>query len=181
MKEFEKFSKIPRLSRECIVTEKIDGTNGCIYINEEEGTLLVGSRKRWVTPEDDNYGFARWVVENKEEVLKLGSGTHFGEWWGLGIQRSYNMDKKVFSLFNTHRWSDDLIRPKCCNVVPVLFEGMFDTHNINDTLANLVKTGSKASIGFMNPEGIVIYHTQGNLMFKKTIENDESPKTKVGT
>jgi len=177
MKEFEKFSKIPRLSRECVITEKIDGTNGVIYINEEEGEFLVGSRKRWITPEDDNYGFARWVDENKEELLKLGSGTHFGEWWGQGIQRRYDMDKKVFSLFNTHRWSDDLIRPKCCSVVPILATGDFNTNLIEGTLNFLEKYGSEASPGFMNPEGIVIYHTQGNLMFKKTIKNDESPKS----
>lgn len=29
---FESFQKIPRLNRECIVSEKIDGTNGVIYI-----------------------------------------------------------------------------------------------------------------------------------------------------
>jgi len=28
----------------------------------------------------------------------------------------------------------------------------------------------------MNPEGIVIYHTAGNLYFKKTIENDKKGK-----
>jgi hypothetical protein len=31
----------------------------------------------------------------------------------------------------------------------------------------------------MNPEGIVIYHTAANICFKKTIENDETPKSKV--
>ena len=177
MIEFKKFSKIPRLSRECVITEKIDGTNGVIYINEEEGIFLVGSRKRWITPEDDNAGFAKWAIKNKEELLKLGNGTHYGEWWGQGIQRGYNMDKKVFSLFNTYRWFDDLVRPKCCRVVPVLFQGMFDTNFIANTLLRLKEYGSIASEGFMQPEGIVIYHTQGNLMFKKTIENDESPKS----
>jgi hypothetical protein len=28
----------------------------------------------------------------------------------------------------------------------------------------------------MRPEGVVIFHTAGNLMFKKTIEKDEQPK-----
>lgn len=173
--EFVKFNKIPRLSRECVITEKIDGTNASIFIGED-GEFLVGSRKRWITPEDDNYGFARWANDNKEELLKLGEGWHYGEWWGQGIQRKYGMDKKVFSLFNTGRWNDDELRPKCCGVVPVLFEGMFDTHHINDTLAHLVKTGSIASEGFMNPEGIVIFHRPSYYLFKKTIEKDEVPK-----
>ena len=173
--EFVKFSKIPRISRECVITEKIDGTNASIYIGEDE-EFLTGSRTRWITPEDDNYGFSRWANENKEELLKLGVGFHYGEWWGQGIQRKYNMDRKVFSLFNVGIWGDNEIRPKCCSVVPVLFEGMFDTHNINDTLAHLVKTGSMASKGFMNPEGVVIFHRPSYYLFKKTILKDEEYK-----
>ena len=72
MKEFIEFPKIPRLSREIVITEKIDGTNGVIYIGED-GEFLVGSRTRWITPETDNHGFAKWVLANKEELLKLKS------------------------------------------------------------------------------------------------------------
>ena len=36
--------------------------------------------------------------------------------------------------------------------------------------------GSEAAPGFMNPEGVVIYHIAGNIGFKKTIEKDEQPK-----
>ena len=175
MIEFMKFSKIPRLSRECVITEKIDGTNASIYIGED-GEFLTGSRKRWITPEDDNYGFARWANENKDELMKLGEGHHFGEWWGLGIQRSYNMKEKVFSLFNTGRWKDSPDLPECCRVVPVLFEGMFDTDHIHVVINELSITGSLASPNFMRPEGVVIWHTASRSMFKKTIEKDESPK-----
>ena len=79
--EFKEFPKIARLSREIIVTEKIDGTNAQILITED-GQILTGSRTRWITPQDDNFGFAKWVEENKAEILKLGQGQHFGEWWG---------------------------------------------------------------------------------------------------
>jgi len=177
MKEFIEFPKIPRLSREIVITEKIDGTNGVIYIGED-GEFLVGSRTRWITPETDNHGFAKWVLANKEELLKLGVGTHYGEWWGSGIQRGYGLlkDDKRFSLFNTHRWADDLVRPKCCSIVPVLYTGEFDTKAIEGVLADLKYKGSYAALGFMKPEGIVIFHTQGRLLFKKTIENDEKPK-----
>ena len=68
--DFIKFPKIFRVSRPCVITEKIDGTNAQICITEE-GEFLVGSRTRWITPEDDNYGFARWANENKEELLRL--------------------------------------------------------------------------------------------------------------
>lgn len=55
--------------------------------------MMPNSRTRWITPEDDNYGFAKWANENKEELLKLGIGQHFGEWWGSGIQRGYNLQR----------------------------------------------------------------------------------------
>src|ERR1700743_312939 len=108
--EFEAFGKIPRLTREIVITEKIDGTNAQVYIyRDKNGDLQMraGSRTRWITPEDDNFGFARWVHENKEHLLKLGKGQHFGEWWGLGIQRCYNLREKRFSLFNTLRWETE--------------------------------------------------------------------------
>jgi len=176
--EFEAFNKISRLSRNCVITEKIDGTNAQICITEE-GEFLVGSRRRWITPDDDNYGFARWAHENKEELIKLGEGKHYGEWWGQGIQRKYNMDKKVFSLFNTGRWSDAEIRPKCCGVVPVLYTGMFDSENIDQVINDLEEKGSVVSPGFMNPEGIVIFHKASGGLYKKTIKDDEKPKSQI--
>lgn len=39
--------------------------------------------------------------------------------------------------------------------------------------------GSYASLGFMEPEGIVIFHAAGNVRFKKTIKNDEIPKSLI--
>lgn len=70
---FEGFPKMARLSREVIITEKIDGTNAQILIGED-GSMLVGSRTRWITLEQDNFGFARWVTEHREELLQLGPG-----------------------------------------------------------------------------------------------------------
>jgi hypothetical protein len=173
MTDFIEFKKIPRLSRECIITEKIDGTNGCICITEND-EFLVGSRSRWITPEQDNYGFAQWAYEHKQELIEgLGYGTHYGEWWGSRIQRGYGLTKgeKRFSLFNTRRWTDD-VRPACCFVVPVLYTGIFSTQEVDDALKRLQEYGSSAARGFMKPEGVVVYHIAGNLMFKKTLNGD---------
>ena len=179
MSEFQEFPKMARLSREVIITEKIDGTNTQVFISDD-GSIIVGSRKRWITPQDDNFGFAKWVEENKDELLKLGVGRHFGEWWGSGIQRGYDLPKgeKRFSLFNVSRWSDDSLRPKCCHVVPVLYQGLFDTVKVDECLGNLKLNGSMASPGFMRPEGVVVFHIAGNIGFKKTIEKDEVLKSK---
>lgn len=196
--EFMEFPKMARLSREIIITEKIDGTNAQILITEE-GDLFVGSRTRWITPEDDNFGFAKWVHENKEMIMQLGKGRHFGEWWGSGIQRGYGLQKgeKRFSLFNVARWAlhgtepkqiltadprivkmQDVL-PEGIGLVPELYRGEFDTVVINDVLRQLELKGSAASPNFMNPEGIVVFHTAGNVGFKKTIKNDDVPKSMV--
>jgi RNA ligase len=172
---FVPMPKIPRLTRDCTITEKIDGTNASICIGEN-GEFLIGSRTRWITPLDDNYGFAKWAYANKEELLRLGPGHHFGEWWGLGIQRNYGQDRKRFSLFNSFKWKDDAVRPTCCDVVPVLYEGTFDTEDITTVLEDLMVDGSKASPGFMNPEGLMIYHHAAKQYFKKTILKDEKGK-----
>ena len=173
MTEFTPFRKIPRLSREIIVTEKIDGTNACVYIGED-GEFLVGSRSRWITPKNDNFGFARWAQANRDELMTLGVGTHYGEWWGSGIQRGYGLSEKRFSLFNTSRWTES--RPACCEVVPELWRGIFSTEAINAAVQDLRDFGSRAAPGFMKPEGVIVFHAQGDLFFKKTLEKDEAPK-----
>lgn len=205
---FEPFSKIPRLSRECVITEKIDGTNAQIFIvdaltqetdlvpfvsgpyNGLQFWIAAGSRNRWITPDSDNYGFAAWVKRNAAELCKLGPGRHFGEWWGAGIQRRYNQTEKIFSLFNVDRWYKNLHPvaeyqvakeqcPSCCDVVPVLHRGLFNTLVITQVMQWLQVKGSAAAPGFMDPEGIVIWHSASRTLFKKTIKNDESPKGKV--
>jgi hypothetical protein len=199
--EFTPFPKIPRLSRECIVTEKIDGTNASIaitwqpfmkqkdlvhealavegYVGGDEGvfSVMVGSRNRWITPgkSTDNAGFAAWVHANAEALVsELGEGHHFGEWWGKGIGRGYGLDHRRFSLFNTTRWAGKPLG--LCHVVPVLHVGPFETDMLDQCIFDLREVGSKAAPGFMNPEGIVVYHTAANVMFKKTCENDHKAK-----
>lgn len=169
---FEPFESIARLSRNCVISEKIDGTNAQVCVLED-GRVLAGSRTRWITPEADNHGFARWVADHEDELRTgLGVGKHYGEWWGSGIQRRYGLNEKRFSLFNAGRWTDD-VRPACCHVVPVLFEGIFTTDAVDGALANLAANGSKAAPGFMDPEGVVIYVAAARKLFKKTLKGDE--------
>lgn len=176
-----------RLSREIIVTEKIDGTNAGIYI-DDTGQVFAASRSRWITPGNDNYGFAGWVERNREELLKLGPGMHWGEWWGAGIQRRYGLTEKRFSLFNVQRWvtseayrwnEKQEVAPGCCCIVPVLYRGPFWTGSIEHVLLKLEREGSQAAPGFQSPEGIVVFHVAAGIGFKKTIKDDESPKSLV--
>ncbi len=176
---FVEFPKMSRFSREIIITEKIDGTNASIYIPEDSDEIYAASRSKWITPKDDNYGFAGWVERNKQELLKLGHGHHFGEWWGNGIQRGYGIKEKRFSLFNVVRWADDTLRPSCCSVVPELWRGIMESPAIEAAILTLSQIGSLAAPGFMNPEGIVIWHTAANIGFKKTILKDELNKYQI--
>lgn len=200
--QFVPFPKIPRLSRDIVVTEKIDGTNASIYIEEVSAfgdsdtypygiyvgkldntplfRLWPGSRTRWLSLNDDNYGFANWVKDNAEELVKLGPGHHFGEWWGKGINRNYGLAERRFSLFNVEKWGDALSRPAVCEVVPTLYRGPFSTASVDATVATLAALGSLAVPGYMRPEGVVIYHTAGNLLFKKTVKGDELHKSQEG-
>lgn len=170
---FIPFPKIPRLKRGCVITEKIDGTNAQVVVGED-GSVRAGSRNRWITPEDDNFGFARWVAEHADELRELGPGQHFGEWWGAGIQRRYGITEKRWSLFNAGRWSSE--RPACCHVVPVLYEGDFSTNAVEGCVAALRVFGSRAAPGFMQPEGVVVYLTAARHTYKVMCENDDQAK-----
>lgn len=216
--EFEAWPKTTRLSREVMtITEKIDGTNAAVGVklvslsdpddhaahhsgfakfveNPEwdagEGYLVYGqSRKRLITPESDNFGFARWVWANAAELASvLGEGLHYGEWWGSGIQRGYGLPQgeKRFSLFNTHRWGwiNDLPEharsevPEGLGVVPVLGTYGFDPGKPWVYLAALQGHGSMAAPGFMDVEGIVIHLSLANVNYKMTVDGDQ-PKGMV--
>ena len=194
---FTPFPKMARLSRECIITEKIDGTNASITITDD-GRFLVGSRTRFITPGNDNFGFAAWAYEHKDELMTLGPGTHFGEWWGRGIQRNYGLDHRRFSLFNVTRWvlhgqkpntigsanpnapaKLQGVLPPCVGLVPVLYRGLFDTEAADNALHSLQTLGSRVAPGFLKPEGIVIYHIAAGVGFKKTIDKDELSKSQA--
>lgn len=173
---FVSFEKISRANKSfgCVITEKIDGTNAQIVI--EDGKIVgVGSRSRWISPGKmtDNFGFAGWVERNEEELLKLGDGTHFGEWYGNSIQRAYGLSDKRFALFNSGRWSDPSVRPACTECVPVLYAGEFSRQVVHQIMRELAAEGSRHVPGFMKPEGIVIYIPGSRSLLKETFEHSD--------
>lgn len=208
MSTFEAWPKIPRWNRSVVITEKIDGTNGAIiiepqddftaaedpfrlaFVDHEGGRYQVHaqSRTRLVRPGADNFGFATWVQERAEGLVKLlGPGRHFGEFYGKGIARNYGLDHRRFALFNTKRWSEDargydghdyqLVPGLEVDVVPVL-----TTLDHPDEAAilrhlNILRFGSSRLVpGFDKPEGIVLYHTAAGQTFKILLEGDDLPK-----
>lgn len=174
------FQKIARLSRPIVVTEKIDGINAMIAVNGN-GDIRARTRSRWLSASNDTFGFAAWVQAHRDELLQLGPGNHFGEWWGAGIARGYGLTGRRFSLFDLDRWSVD--RPGCCNIVPVLYRGPFEQNfilkGIRDAMARLQYGGSIVAPGFMDPEGIVVWHEAAGVMFKKTLGGNGAPKSRA--
>ncbi|MFJ6508629.1 RNA ligase family protein [Streptomyces sp. NPDC091879] len=215
---YPKFRPIPRLHRKVVLTEKIDGTNGLIEITKvpesEVSTVTgpgrltysgggqwylvaAGSRNRWLTPDNDNFGFAAWVWENSTALIALGEGKHYGEWFGKGIQSGYGLDDRRFALFNVNRWYDirdaevtdkyletfpkAVPAPPEVTVVPVILvaNGNDLNYAVNIALHTLKSDGSFIAPGFKDPEGVVVWHDAAGAFFKATIKNDEAPKSKV--
>jgi hypothetical protein len=205
--QFKGWQKIGRLRRNTIASEKLDGASAAIGVVELErgangalpfgwdrqpakmvvtdaGTFLLycQNRTRIVTPggDTDNYGFAAWAYENAETLaLDLGPGLHFGEWWGLGIQRGYGQKAKRLSLFNTSRWAGNEFTTPNLGVVPVVGYGPMGDDLVNGALDLLRREGSIAAPGFMNPEGIVLFHAATHSMYKVTLSGDDAPKTQA--
>ena len=170
------FKAWPKIGREnpfsVTITEKIDGTNACVIIENGE---VVGaqSRKRLINIENDNYGFAGWVEKHKDELTGLGDGYHYGEWAGLGIQKNpHDLSRKHFFLFNTYRWSE-ANKPDCCDVVPVLFEGDLTPGRVPMLLEILEDHGSTVLDETGTSEGVIVYHHALRGYTKHTINSPD--------
>lgn len=109
--------------------------------------------------------------------MQLGDGQHFGEWWGAGINKRYPDAPKTLSLFNTARWK--VLKSQgfltVCDVVPILYEGRFDTNACQACIEELRFSGSRVWPE-AQAEGIVVFHKAAGSLFKATCEKDESPK-----
>lgn len=177
--EFVPWPKISRFDSPYTITEKIDGTNACVIVEQDEHYgLHVGaqSRKRIITPDDDNYGFARWVYDNHALLgATLGPGYHFGEWYGAGIQRRYGLDKKYFALFNTERWCGFNDGGPLYDIgvrhVPVLGTGeKFDYYSFERAVDLIQIEGSRVNPDFKNVEGVVIHFKHNRTNFKYILD-----------
>lgn len=200
--EFQAWPKTPRLFRDIVITEKVDGTNSAIIVKEyehddESGTIAqvnmggklysVGaqSRNRLIFPgkTTDNHGFARFVQENAEKLVELlGEGRHYGEWWGEGIQGRYSANFKGFALFNTEKhddlyewFRDTSIGDVLVEAMPVLYKGPYSEQKIREVLTELDTNGSLVSFRD-KAEGIVVFHTQSRKVYKVTLDGNDKGK-----
>ena len=61
----------------------------------------------------------------------------------------------------------------------MLYRGLFNGPQIEWEVQKLRIHGSVTAPGFMDPEGVIVYHTAANRMFKVTCKDDEKPKEQV--
>lgn len=200
MGEFKGWGSTTRENKNKTVTEKIDGTNACIVIYD--GKVTAQSRKRVITPDDDNYGFARWVYDNAGVLMDtLGFGYHYGEWFGEGIQKNpLGIEGKRFALFHATKYTEangyELNKVDGLETVPLLHHGQCDVWTIPDIMADLQDFGSKvvgaarhvyeSSIieGFtydraVAAEGIIIWNNETKTRTKMLLEGDAFHKWEI--
>lgn len=195
--KFHPWPSTPRLFRDVVITEKIDGENVALHIQEvedpdwDEPWPLIRHAGKWyyvaaqtrkkLLPYDEMYrsSFGRWVIANSYSIFEaLGTGTHFGEWWGKGIKRGYGRGHNCLSLFNTARWNNlnRVIGGVVLTSVPVIYEGPMTTIRVRIAVNYLKRVGSVAAPGYMNPEGVCVYQKASDTISKVTIENDDTGK-----
>ena len=210
---YPSFSSIERLENlYCHITEKVDGTNGLIYIGDKYEAyypyelIRFGSRNRWITTEDDNCGFANFFSQykaelddiidlirlEKGEVEKGYSSQIYGEWFGKGIQRGYNLEAKFFMPFSEY-FATKMIDAGIAHIkMPVtLYSGKFSVEILEGCMNKLKDEGSQVVPGYNRPEGVVVYFPKHNFRLKETFEgpkwkdaipkaeHDKKPKEKT--
>lgn len=145
--EFKSWGSTTRENKNKTITEKLDGTNACIVA--QDGKVTAQSRKRIITPDDDNYGFAKWVYDNAGALLDtLGYGYHYGEWYGEGIQKNpLGIEGKRFALFHATKYTEgngfDLERVDELETVPLLHHGQCDVWTLPKIMEDLEIYGTK--------------------------------------
>ncbi len=179
---FKSFGKMARLDTTRMrITQKMHGTNAQILIENdvEAGVMRIkaGSRTKYLTETNDNFGFAKWVNENAQDLIEiLNEGRHYGEWCGPGINSGEGLKERTLFLFDVPRFRHFIEKREHPQVscVPILYEGPFNTVTIDNVFGWLKREGSHAvEYGtFDKVEGIVV-EVDGK-RFKKVFNSEDT-------
>ena len=204
MSNYASFPSIERLENiYCVISEKVDGTNGLIEINEvfpvgepKEIQIRFGSRNRYITFNNDNADFANFFrhyearfkdvaadiilkeLEVSGETLTECQEQYplriYGEWFGSGIQRGYGLKDKFFMPFSTF-YAEKLIEYQVPNIVKpnIMYTGKFNKLTADMCMNTLAIHGSGIIKDYKRPEGIVIHFPKYNFRLKQTFEGSK--------
>ena len=76
--EFHKYMHIERLGTDEVegieigrvhVFPKIDGSNGSVWYDSDNGIIEAGSRNRVLTLDNDNQGFYEYILKSKDYIF----------------------------------------------------------------------------------------------------------------
>lgn len=198
--EFEAWPKtlhVDKVLGKVIVTEKIDGTNACLFFYPN-GEMFVQSRNRIITPDQDNAGFAKWAYRNQKDLFYIfGPGRHYGEWWGHKIGRTYDMTYNVFSVFNNGRFykteanSNDSMSTRAhemglgeeISAVPHIFTGMYGSPEMDGAIdafsGGMSLAALEYGIEYPNPEGVCFYFREFDKVAKLVFAHPGKHKWEV--
>ena len=89
----------------CFVFPKIDGTNGSVWLDEDDITIKTGSRNRELSLDNDNQGFYKHIFEDNDDIHNYlyDNPTHrlYGEWLVPHTLKTYKQDAwKKFYVFD---------------------------------------------------------------------------------
>ena len=132
---------------------KLHGTNAAVRI-DSNGRIQAQSRKRDITPEDDNYGFAAWIEDKREFFESLATFENiiiFGEWAGAGVQDTdavNKLDHKAFFPFAVQ--SDDVLHTD----TDILNDVFGNTHLAMPDDIHIVPHLAYVTINFSDPESV---------------------------
>jgi RNA ligase len=92
---------------------KLHGTNAGYVVNVAENNVVAMKRTGYITPKNDNFGYARWVAKNEKAILNSAFASRdekiaflivWGEWCGGNVQKRVALEKldKMFCPFQVN-------------------------------------------------------------------------------
>lgn len=209
---YKSFLHVERIDKEEIiglldypvyVSPKIDGTNSVVYWDSDNDCIGAGSRKRAISIENDNAGFAAWLKSDSEEAMRLCRTAYnwpgciiYGEWLGqnkfIGAIKQYDVSALG------HLWIFDVYdTKKDCYLTPSQVEAFCRVNHLSEWLIphtlienptlEKIKEAAESNTFMMNEgyigEGVVVkganlyYNKYGNFVYGKYV-NDSFKETK---
>jgi len=175
--EFVKWRSIKRPEKNTIIiTEKMDGTNGCIII--KDGIIIgVQSRTKLLSIDDDNYGFFAWCAEHAAHIIDvLGDGRHYGEFCGPGINKNrHDLGQRAFFIFNTFVYPT-IPESAYIKKIDLIYTGKYSDLEIRKASFYINLRGMR--FGYC-PEGFVVFYEAFGGYIKHITRSTDMRKNKV--
>ena len=183
------------------LTSKLDGTNASVWA-DEDGRMHYGSRKREISIEDDNAGFAAWMKSDNDEAVLLIRACQanpnwiiYGEWsvGKVGAIKKYIKEAQntlwIFDIYN--RETEKYLTWDELEAALVLYELInyrvkLLATLINPTLDDIIKIANENTFLLDNTdtlgEGVVIrrdnyVNCYGRYAVAKYVREDFRPDT----